>query len=104
MIINDGYLILLFDIPTLTSDDKKVYTRFHKGIIKLGFLMYQKSIYIKYIRELKMVSYEINKLNDIAPNVGDVRVIKLTKRQFDSIIIICGVEYKDTFSADFIEY
>ena len=44
-----GYMriMVMFDLPTLTSTDKREYARFHKYLVKSGFLMMQESVYCK---------------------------------------------------------
>ncbi len=42
-------LLIFFDLPVETSKDRKEYTRFHKFLIKSGFIMMQKSVYSKLV-------------------------------------------------------
>ena len=40
-------VIVFFDLPTETPDDKREYRNFRKFLIKKGFLMMQESVYCK---------------------------------------------------------
>ena len=40
-------VILFFDLPTETLEDKREYRNFRKFLIKKGFLMMQESVYCK---------------------------------------------------------
>lgn len=41
-------VIVMFDLPVLTAQERRDYTRFRKHLLKNGFLMMQESIYCKY--------------------------------------------------------
>ena len=40
-------IIVMFDLPTISSAERKEYAKFRKFLIKSGFLMMQESIYCK---------------------------------------------------------
>ena len=40
-------VIVFFDLPTISVEDRKEYTKFRKFLIKNGFLMIQESVYTK---------------------------------------------------------
>ena len=40
-------ILVFFDLPTETSKDRKIYSRFRKFLIKEGFIMMQESVYSK---------------------------------------------------------
>ena len=40
-------IIIFFDLPIETVQDRREYSRFHKYLVKNGFLMMQKSVYCK---------------------------------------------------------
>ena len=42
-------MILMFDMPTDTSDDRKAYRRFRKFLLSEGFIMHQFSVYSKLL-------------------------------------------------------
>ena len=42
-------LMVFFDLPMLTDKDRREYNRFHKYLLKNGFIMMQKSVYTKLV-------------------------------------------------------
>lgn len=94
MIVNDGYLILFYDVPMITQNEKRCYNRFREVLIKNGFYMFQESVYYKYIRELKYSNRFIDNIRLIAPDNSNVKGIFLTKKQFEDIEIIKGTKLK----------
>ena len=40
-------IMLFFDLPTETLQQRREYTRFRKHLLKSGFLMLQESVYCK---------------------------------------------------------
>ena len=40
-------IMVMFDLPVITSEQRREYTKFRKFLIKSGFLMMQESIYCK---------------------------------------------------------
>ncbi len=40
-------MLVFFDLPTLTKEDKRNYRQFRKLLIKNGFIMLQESVYCK---------------------------------------------------------
>ena len=40
-------VLVLFDLPTKTTKDRREYTAFRKFLIKSGFIMMQESVYSK---------------------------------------------------------
>ena len=102
--INDGYSIVLFDLPVNTNRDRRNYYRFRKNLIKSGYVMLHKSIYYKYIRELKNFEQEKSRVQIISPSTGDIKILKLTNKQYNSIITIIGNKIPVDSDIDYIEY
>ena len=40
-------MIIFFDLPSVTYADQKEYNKFHKFLIKNGYIMMQESVYTK---------------------------------------------------------
>ena len=49
-------MIVFFDLPTLTNEDKRNYRKFRKVLIKNGFIMLQESVYCKMMTSPSMDS------------------------------------------------
>ena len=55
-------VFVFFDLPTLTSENKREYVRFRKFLIKNGFLMLQESVYVKMALNQTVVSSIVDKV------------------------------------------
>ena len=40
-------ILVMFDLPTETSEDRRNYRKFRKNLIKNGFIMMQESVYVR---------------------------------------------------------
>ena len=40
-------VMVMFDLPVITTEQRREYTRFRKYLLKNGFVMMQESIYTK---------------------------------------------------------
>lgn len=87
-------LILIYDIPMTSSEDRLIYTRFHKNITRIGFHMLQFSIYVKSLQNDDTYQNIMNKLKNIVPNKGSVIAFKVTENQYLNMIYLNGVSNK----------
>ena len=83
-------IIVMFDLPTATTEDKREYLHFRTGLIKLGFDMLQYSVYSRITRNNDDARKYINKVKVILPSVGSVRVLQVTEKQYAGMIIMLG--------------
>lgn len=83
-------IIVMFDLPTATTEDKREYLHFRTGLIKLGFDMLQFSVYSRITRNNDDARKYINKVKSILPPVGSVRVLQVTEKQYAGMIIMLG--------------
>ena len=58
-------MLLIFDLPTETSDDRKVYRRFRKFLLSEGFIMHQFSVYSKLLLNGTANQAMLGRLNPI---------------------------------------
>lgn len=83
-------ILVMFDLPTTTLEDKRNYAHFRKDLIKLGFDMLQFSIYTRITRNHDDAQKYINSVKRILPPVGSVRVLQITEKQYASMVIMLG--------------
>ena len=83
-------ILIMFDMPTKTKEDKKNCTTFRKKLIEFGFIMLQYSVYVRICRGVASVDSHINKVQTIIPPKGHIRAITLTDKQFYSMKILLG--------------
>ncbi len=89
----------MFDLPTVTKQDKKKYARFRKDLEKDGFVMMQFSVYIRYCASLESANVHIKRIRMITPDKGKVSVLSITDKQYSNIINIWGAIENKTKSA-----
>lgn len=98
-----GVIIVLFDVPNSTKSEAKDYRHFIKHLKKLGFLMFQESVYIKLVRNKRNNETEINYLNSIVPKNGSVSALPLSLSEFSKIRTVLGQPFDlDLFAADIV--
>lgn len=83
-------VLVMFDLPTATAQDKRHYAHFRKSLINMGFDMLQFSIYSRITRNYDDAKKYVNKVREILPPVGSVRVLQVTEKQYASMIIMLG--------------
>lgn len=47
-------LMIMFDLPVETSEERKEYRKFRKNLINEGFIMIQYSVYVKSLCKQKI--------------------------------------------------
>lgn len=85
-------ILVLYDLPFVDIEDRKEYTRFRKNILKLGCYIVQFSVYAKVIKNEVYYKAFIEKLKNIIPERGEVRVIKLTEKQYEDMLFFNGAQ------------
>ncbi len=83
-------LLLFFDLPTETSKNKLDYTRFHKFLIKNGFIMMQKSVYSKLVINNVTSAAVKAKISKNLPPAGIIELLEVTENQFSRIEYLIG--------------
>ena len=83
-------LILFFDLPMETAKQRKDYRLFRKFLIHDGYLMLQKSVYMKLITNDSRSDAALTRLRQQKPPAGLVQVLKVTEKQFTSMEYVTG--------------
>ena len=78
-------ILVFFDLPTETSKDRKIYSRFRKFLIKEGFIMMQESVYSKLALNNSITNAIRDKIEKNKPPKGIVQMLVITEKQFSSI-------------------
>lgn len=93
-------LLVFYDIPVEKSEEKKKAKMFHKGLLRLGYVFVQKSIYAKVVHNREKISSEINDINEISPERGSVNVLRLSLEEFKKMKVIIGNGFDMALFAD----
>jgi len=83
-------LMIMFDLPTLTAQDRRNYRQFMKKLNNDGFIMMQESIYTCLLVDGTSAKFLENKINVYAPNKGLIQSMIITEKQYEAIKFISG--------------
>lgn len=83
-------LLVFFDLPVETSQNRRDYTRFHKFLIKNGFIMMQESVYTKLAINNVTTEAVKDKIRKNLPPSGLVEMLEVTENQFSRIEYLVG--------------
>jgi len=84
------WILVLYDLPTLTPEDKKEYLVFHKKLLEDGFVMLQYSVYARCCPSQENAEVHYKRVEKAVPPDGQVRVLELTGKQFGRMKIFEG--------------
>ncbi len=84
------WVVVFFDLPTLTKTHRKKAARFRKDLMKDGFTMYQYSIYVRHCPSAQNAQTHVDRVQSIVPTEGHVCIFTITDRQFADIKVFNG--------------
>ena len=93
-------ILLFYDLPTVSSGDKKAGTEFRKNLIRSGYQRIQKSVYVKLVRNSRTINTELANLRKILPQNGDVKALSISLNEFQSLISLTGEAFNMKIFAD----
>ena len=85
------WLVVSFDLPTETKQDKKAYITFRKNLQRDGFTMFQWSIYVRHCGSMENAEAHINRVKAFLPKYGSVAILCITDKQFGNIKVFDGL-------------
>ena len=94
-------LIVFFDLPAVTHQEKLTASRFRRFLIKRGFGMLQCSVYIRVTRSSSDSEKYIRIVNSNCPKEGDIRCLTISETQY--AMILRPSETEDFGTNDLIE-
>ncbi|MGI5875146.1 MAG: CRISPR-associated endonuclease Cas2 [Bacillota bacterium] len=93
-------IMVFFDLPTITLEDKREYRNFRKFLIKKGFLMVQESVYSKIALNGTAAKAVVKTLKDNRPPKGLVQMLVVTEKQYAGMEYIVGEEKNTILDSD----
>lgn len=91
-------MILMFDMPVKTAEERKAYRKFRKFLINEGFIMHQFSVYSKLLLNNSANNALLERLKVNNPKKGSITLLTVTEKQFSRMIYLNGE--KDTSIAN----
>ena len=83
-------VIVFFDLPVVTGEEKRAYLRFRKYLLKNGFMMVQESVYCKLALNGSAVNAIIENVRKNSPDKGLVQLLTVTEKQYAKMDLIIG--------------
>lgn len=93
-------VLVLFDLPVLTGDQRREYARFRKFLLKSGFLMLQESVYCKLALNTTAVNGIVDQINKNKPEEGLVQLLTVTEKQYAKMDLIVGNVKSEVLNTD----
>ena len=83
-------ILLFFDLPINTSEEKREYSRFRKFLLRSGFVMMQESVYSKIILNNTACQAILENIRKNKTKKGLIQIITVTEKQFEKMEIVIG--------------
>lgn len=84
------WILAMFDLPTDTKRARRDYTQFRKGLLSDGFTMLQYSVYARHCPSKENAQVHVGRIEASLPPDGEVRVLTITDKQFERMLIFLG--------------
>ena len=93
-------VVVFFDLPTVTTADRKEYTKFRKHLIKNGFIMMQESVYSKLALNMTAAESVMQSVRFMKPLKGLVQMLVITEKQYARMEYIVGENESNIIDTD----
>lgn len=93
-------ILVFFDLPTETPQNRRDYSRFRKFLIKNGFMMLQESVYSKLALNQTVVLKITESIRRNKPPKGLVQILTITEKQYSKMEFIVGDCSGDIVTSD----
>lgn len=89
------WVLVIFDLPTETKVERKIYAGFRKSLLKDGFGMFQFSIYLRHCPSRENAEVHIKRVKRNLPDRGHIGIMCITDKQFGDMEIFYGQKVAD---------
>lgn len=93
-------IVVFFDLPTNTGEDRKNYRKFRKVLLTNGFYMMQESVYCRMVHNQSVEQNVIAVIRRNKPPAGLVQVLFVTEKQFAKMEYIVGAHKSEVLDTD----
>ena len=83
-------IIVFFDLPTKTKEDRRHFAKFRQFLLKSGYTMLQYSVYVRTCDGYDRLKIYKDRLKQAAPPNGSIRVLTITQAQYNRMEILIG--------------
>lgn len=93
-------VLVFFDLPTETAENKREYRKFRNMLIKNGFLMMQESVYCRMLLTPSAGKAVLDVIRKNRPSDGIVQVMTVTEKQFAGMEYLTGEYHSEIIESD----
>lgn len=93
-------VLVFFDLPVLTSENRRAYAKFRRFLLKNGFLMLQESVYCKLALNSSAVNAIVDNVHKNKPEEGVIQLLTVTEKQYAKMDIILGQVKSEVLDTD----
>ncbi len=83
-----AWVLVFFDLPVGTPEERKAATNFRKDLIHDGYMMVQFSVYARPCGTADRVETQVRRLKSKIPSKGEVRGLMISDAQWGRMIIM----------------
>jgi CRISPR-associated protein Cas2 len=85
-----GWLVVAFDLPVMTKEQRKRATDFRKFLLDDGYQMIQYSVYARPCVTFARQETHLSRVKQSLPEEGSVRAVFVTRSQWERSFVIQG--------------
>lgn len=93
-------VLVFFDLPVVTSEQRREYAKFRKFLLKSGFMMMQESVYCKLALNGTAVKGIVDNVHKNSPAEGLVQLLTVTEKQYAKMDFIIGEMKSEVLDSD----
>lgn len=84
-------LLVFFDLPVVTREERRAYTLFRRFLVNDGYDMIQFSVYGRILNGNDALEKHMKRLVDNLPPDGSIRCLTVTEKQYASMKLLVGM-------------
>lgn len=93
-------VIVFFDLPVTTAENRRAYAKFRRYLQKSGFIMMQESVYCKLALNGTATQSIIDNIHKNKPDEGLVQLLTVTEKQYAKMDLIVGMIKSEVLDSD----
>lgn len=93
-------MLVFFDLPTQTIEDKREYRKFRRLLIHNGSIMLQESVYCRMVLNKTVEKSVADTIKRNKPRSGLVQILSVTEKQFSQMEYVTGEFHSDVIDSD----
>lgn len=93
-------IFVFFDLPVITPENRRNYSKFRKYLVNNGFIMLQESVYCRMALNQSAATAMVENVRKNKPPEGLVQVLSVTEKQFSKMEYITGEFKSDVIDSD----